>query len=517
MSDVSGIPNLGIPGMSGFSGGGAFAPGGSFGTWSAPQINASMGYSPNAAAFNPWGGTTGGFGNMTDYYSALGANYGLQTGYYGDTLGLTPGQTTPAAQAANPWVGYNFDNSSYLSGLGQYQQPAASSFDPYAGFDWSSLYQQPAAPAFDWSSYYQPAAADPWAGYDNSSWLSGLGQYQQPAQPAFDPYAGFDWSSLYQQQAAPAFDWSSYYQPAAPDLNPWAGTQWDNSSWLSGLGQYGAGSGNVANDWPTYLGGGGGDFSFPAAPQVDWSAAFNQFTAPQSPYANNSGGIGGGGWSFDDYGNPFQSLGGWGQAPAAAPNPWASLGYDPSTLYANAMGYPGGGVSSWFDPSSYSGAQGSGEWTDYSGVYNNTYAAQLAAMLGGGGYNEATGWAGDPYAGTQWANPFQQGVGPTTSGWSNAPAYQGNPYYMPAPMQGGQDLWGGGGLGAWGFGIGQQNYTGQPGFGLGIGSISNYGLPPAYGSQPGGNPFGGGQTYGFGGLYDAPYQIPDSISGGVGG
>ena len=58
MSDVSGIPNMGFGGGGGYFGGNA-----SLGlpAMSADQINASMGWNPNAAQFDPWA-NTGGFG-----------------------------------------------------------------------------------------------------------------------------------------------------------------------------------------------------------------------------------------------------------------------------------------------------------------------------------------------------------------------------------------------------------------------------------------------------------------------
>jgi hypothetical protein len=96
MTDVSGIPNMGFGGGGYFGGIPNQQP-----AMSAAQIQASMGWYPGMGQsvldqnFNN-------FGKQTDYYSGLGAAYGRQTGYYGDTLGLSPGQTTPAAQAAAP-------------------------------------------------------------------------------------------------------------------------------------------------------------------------------------------------------------------------------------------------------------------------------------------------------------------------------------------------------------------------------------------------------------------------------
>jgi hypothetical protein len=81
-------------------------------------------------------------------------------------------------------------------------------------------------------------------------------------------------------------------------------------------------------------------------------------------------------------------------------------------------------------------------------------------------------------------------------GISNAPAYQGNPYYLPDPMQGQQPVSQGGGLGAPGFGpYGGSSYTGQPGYGLGIGAVGGpVSMDPAFGTS------GGGSMFGYGGL-----------------
>jgi hypothetical protein len=80
-------------------------------------------------------------------------------------------------------------------------------------------------------------------------------------------------------------------------------------------------------------------------------------------------------------------------------------------------------------------------------------------------------------------------------GVSNAPAYQGNPYYLPDPMQGQQSISQGGGLGAPGFGpYGGSSYSGQPGYGLAIGSVGGPNVGETFGTS------GGGPMYGYGGL-----------------
>jgi hypothetical protein len=81
--------------------------GGSGPALSADQINAAMGFNPNAAQFNPWANTPGGFGGQTDYYSALGAAYGRNTG------GFNAGG---AAAAGMPEWQYNQMMKEYASG-----------------------------------------------------------------------------------------------------------------------------------------------------------------------------------------------------------------------------------------------------------------------------------------------------------------------------------------------------------------------------------------------------------------
>lgn len=125
----------------------------------------------------------------------------------------------------------------------------------------------------------------------------------------------------------------------------------------------------------------------------------------------------------------------------------------------------------------------------------NAFSGGGVAPYGGGSQSDP--WTGDTFAGGG-SNPPGSGPGfPTERFQPFAP-----PSYAPTfgerfPMQGSvgepgtADPWmPGGGLGAPGFGIGQTSYTGQPGFGLGIGSVG----------QPGAG-IGG---YGGGGLPSYP-------------
>ena len=104
MSDINGIPNMGFMG----GGGGYFGGSSSMGlpAMNSDQINASMGWGgPNAAQFDPWA-NSGGFGNMTDYYSGLGAAYGRETGGFdGSAPGWaepTPGNAIEGGYPAGP-------------------------------------------------------------------------------------------------------------------------------------------------------------------------------------------------------------------------------------------------------------------------------------------------------------------------------------------------------------------------------------------------------------------------------
>lgn len=113
--DVSGIPNMGFGGSPA-----PFAPGGSFGSWSADDVNRSMGMGSGGLGqqgqaqldniFNN-------FGKQTDYYSNLGASYGRQTGGFGgyggnnDPFSPVGGGASPAGQVQRgpdlPDLSYN--------------------------------------------------------------------------------------------------------------------------------------------------------------------------------------------------------------------------------------------------------------------------------------------------------------------------------------------------------------------------------------------------------------------------
>jgi hypothetical protein len=237
-----------------------------------------------------------------------------------------------------------------------------------------------------------------------------------------------------------------------------------------------------------------------------------------------------------------------GQNQAALNNAYGPQGFGGQTDYYSALGaaygratggfggggngipgaYPAGTVTSapmpgyQLDPTPDVGAGGG--YDPWGGGY-------AAPTPGSGGYNpfDSSTWSAAPQ------QPFGGGAGPGSSGRNNlasllwqgansgygAPAltgpsggsssypYQGNPYYLPAPMQGGAAVPGGGGFGSPGFGIGQTNYTGQPGFGLQIGSVGPGSVGQAYGTVPSSNPFTGEPGYGFGG-FTSPFSTPSS-------
>lgn len=220
-------------------------------------------------------------------------------------------------------------------------------------------------------------------------------------------------------------------------------------------------------------------------------------------------GVGGGAgyWGFDNSGNAgwYPSTGGGSgtanfppvpdiPTPTQAPidwNKWFTTQTSPAAAlpaYSPISQYNSGGFNP-YSPQTFAGAaqQNLGGGYPFAGGQPGTVPA-----AGGGG-----GWSFNDYG-----DPFQTGVGPTTSGLSNAPPYQGNPFYMPQPMPGGYPFQGGGGFG-------QPGNGGFPGvgFGMGIGTINGNGapsLPPAYGVM--GN---GGMGYGFGGLGEG--YVPQDV------
>ena len=142
MSDVSGIPNLGIPGLSGFNGGGGVngIPGSSGLASAYEQALQNQRFFGNQAAtmatanaYDPWANTPGGFGGQTAAYAGAGAAYGRGTGGFGmapgggraapgrvGTIGNPGGGAAPSSVpvASSPFDVGNAGAVPYLSGGG---------------------------------------------------------------------------------------------------------------------------------------------------------------------------------------------------------------------------------------------------------------------------------------------------------------------------------------------------------------------------------------------------------------
>jgi hypothetical protein len=124
MVDVSGIPNMG------FGGGGYFGGSAALGypAMSAAQINASMGWNPNAAQFDPFANSPGGFGAQTAYYQQAAANN------YGNINAAASGGGYNPAAWATPSGSVEYGGG--LPGI-PYQDPFSGGgtpqFDPWTG------------------------------------------------------------------------------------------------------------------------------------------------------------------------------------------------------------------------------------------------------------------------------------------------------------------------------------------------------------------------------------------------
>jgi hypothetical protein len=191
MSDVNGIPNMGFLG----AGGGYFGGDASRGlpAMNSDQINASMGWGgPNAAQFDPWA-NSGGFGNMTDYYSGLGAAYGRETGGF-EGYGVPSGSVERGADLPDlsqdpfgggynptndaPYMSSAFDTSAYM--------PAPFS-DRWGGMPGPTIGQ----PAIDAVNGMGSFGIQPWqqnystpnAGYGEGVQPSDLSQFTQDGTP----------------------------------------------------------------------------------------------------------------------------------------------------------------------------------------------------------------------------------------------------------------------------------------------------------------------------------------------
>ena len=223
---------------------------------SADQINSSMGLGPGGVGAqdqNVLNNNFNSFGKQTDYYSNLGASYGRNTGYYGDTSGLSPGDAPKPGQSVfdtgttaynsygNPALGFN--GAAYLQ---QNPDVQASGMDPWAHFAQfgqkegraEPLFQgftntgqgSQQQPAFDWSNYFSnaaaPAAGDKGSGWEAEYLLANPDVMAAAKQAGGDvnAYADQHWMNFGQNEGRGIFDPTTYLQQnpdvAASGMNP---------------------------------------------------------------------------------------------------------------------------------------------------------------------------------------------------------------------------------------------------------------------------------------------------------
>lgn len=313
MVDVSGIPNMG------FGGGGYFGGSASLGlpAMSADQINASMGWNPNAAQYDPWANTPGGFGGQTDYYSSLGAAYGRETGgFSGGYGGGYPSGTVER--------GPDLPNLSYDPFGGGGIAPGAT-YDSSTG-----RYGGGSAPAYDWGSYFSGITggqqSNPYtgvgAGYDYYNPSSyGLGaSWGAPSQPSYSSL-GYDPSIFgggFQSAPGAMFDPSFYggggagatYDSSTGRYSS-GGSPQPDYSWSGNF--YGAYGGGGIGDYG--MGAGYGGFNNPAYQPQDFSSMWSGVPAyDPGSFANRFGDWGSNSGSPSQYYTGSQ-YGGGGQMP----------------------------------------------------------------------------------------------------------------------------------------------------------------------------------------------------------
>jgi hypothetical protein len=490
-----------------------------FGSMSADQINASMGFGPGGvgnqsqALFNNLYGPQG-FGGQTDYYSAQGAAYGLGTGGFGGTPADFSGSRgspaydygslySPAKVQSPPAYDYgsmyqapqyqpdpvpqssmNNPNSQALLGYSPYQQQLlAAGWSPVAvgqpSYDYGSLYQAPQQPAYDYTSLYQQPQQP---AYDYTS------LYQQPAytpdygaslpgQPYYPGYFDSTFGEANSQPQQTGFNpYNTYGQPGAGGggYNPYASTGW----WAPFVQNVGP---EAAQQWLTSQGvgapSGGGqpqvDFPQappttppPANPTIDWNTYFNQMTAAQQP-------------NFDQQ---------FGQIPGQPYYP----GYFDNTFGAtNSQPQQTG-----FSPFNSYNQPGVGGGSDLYSILNRVGMSMSDWV----GFSQLAG----PEVAQQWLTSQGGGDGGGTSSYP----YSGNPYYLPQPMPAQQGFQPGGGFGASGFGGQSGWYAGQPGYGMGIGTVGQIG------ADAGG--YGGAQQRGDFNPYGLPPYAGSDIMGSIG-
>jgi hypothetical protein len=391
------------------------------------------------AGFNPFGG-------------GLGSN--LSAGQVNASMGLTPGGADQST--LNNIFGNFGQQTDYYSGLGAAYGRATG------GFGGTS---QPTYNPYD------PATYTPSSGGGYFGGGIGSDAARAPDQPGNIPY---------------------------------------NPSYLPGGGLNPNDPGNIS-EYYRLMGGGGGIGSDAArAPNqpgnnpyaqrpVDWDKYFTDMTGSNS----GQGGIG------SDIARSPNQLG-------LTPQQFYVGGYDPYNTgsYAQSaqqnvggQGYtpaylPGGGLNP-NDPGNiaeYNRIMGGGIGSDAARAPSQNFTPGGQGGIGSDALRDQFAWQlaqSSPYAENAKAPsmPDMRLLGydpnrPLYGGSSNAPPYQGNPFYMPPPMAGQQPVPEGGGFGAPGFGpYGASMYSGQPGYGLDIGTIGSPVTSPFYNPADSGNAF----------------------------
>jgi hypothetical protein len=431
---------------------GGYTPYVDYGAQLAAQTAAAA--AQNQAALN---NTFNNFGQQTDYYSALGAAYGRDTGGFG---GTTDSSGNPAA----PYDPY----AQYATGTGFHVMPGGGGggYNPSTGGDPYQNYTPQPTPSYDGGgggggggSYYSSEAG----------WLpSPFGGGGGGGNPNFDPstfYGGGGFSSV--PQNTPPYDQASLYSGIQAQLNS-LGMQPTSPGDL-GYGRAFAGSPGYDPYFGSMGGGMGGSFAPSGADNPNTPGRQQQAIDDPVEYnrwLNQYNSLQGGGGGY-----PFQSAyGNVGQSPGMGLN------------YGGFGNFGAGGGIQADNPSS----PGRQQQAIDDPVEYNRWLNQYNSLQGGGGYSAFGGGGGfgggisadnpsspgrqqqaidDPVEYNRWLNQYNSLQGGGWPGYSgeqqpqqsaidavNRYAFTPPGTYPPAPQmpsstdpQTGQ--WGGGGAG----------------------------------------------------------------------
>jgi hypothetical protein len=292
---------------------------------------------------------------------------------------------------------------------------------------------------------------------------------------------------------------------------------------FGGGGGIGGGDGSIGGGG----GGGGGGIGSDAArvpnqpdptPQQTYVGGYNPYDpGTYAPSAQQNIGTGYGGSASspseaDVFNQLLRSRGGQPQDSSSSSfnDRWGSMPSSYTPDYGNLQAIPSGiftgnfqrqqpqPMFDYFNPQTFAPSAQQNIGTGYGGSASrpseDEIFNQLLRSRGGQPRDTLAQTMSQPYGPSYFDNTF--GSVANTGGTSFVP-YQGNPNYLPQPMQGQPPAQQGGGFGASGFGpYGGSTYTGQPGYGLGIGTVGGpVTMPPTPGVDTSGNPM-----YGFGGL-----------------